>query len=74
TFTDATKEITFKTSYKDPERSGFSSDGHDLLSSRLILSEDDYDRGFDLEEGFHRNTIKLGPEYVTGMDDEGEVT
>ncbi|GJZ52483.1 hypothetical protein Tco_0606998 [Tanacetum coccineum] len=78
TFTDGTKEITFKTPYKDPERSELSSEGHDLLSSRVILSEDDYDRGCrkpsDLEEGFYRDTIKLGPEYVTGMDDEGEVT
>ncbi|GJT26123.1 hypothetical protein Tco_0906398 [Tanacetum coccineum] len=78
TFTDGTIEITFKTPYKDPERSELSSEGHDLLSSRVILSEDDYDRGCrkpsDLEEGFYRDTIKLGPEYVNGMDDEGEVT
>ncbi|GJT97625.1 hypothetical protein Tco_1093143 [Tanacetum coccineum] len=56
TFTDGIKEITFKTPYKDPERSELSSEGHDLLSSRLILSEDDYDRGCrkpsDLEDGF----------------------
>ncbi|GJY18954.1 hypothetical protein Tco_0390445 [Tanacetum coccineum] len=78
TYTDGTKEITFKMPYKDPERSEFSSEGHDLLSSRVILSEDDYYRGCrkpsDLEDGFYRDTIKLGPEYVTGMDDEGEVT
>ncbi|GKD11356.1 hypothetical protein Tco_1191041 [Tanacetum coccineum] len=78
TFTDETKEITFKMPYKDPERSELSSEGHDLLSSRVILSEDDYDRGCrkpsDLEEGFYRDTIKLGPEYLTEMDDEGEVT
>ncbi|GKD74646.1 hypothetical protein Tco_1332928, partial [Tanacetum coccineum] len=78
TFMDETKEITFKTPYKDLERSEFSSEGHDLLSSRIILSEDDYDRGcrkpFDLEDGSYKDTIKLGPEYVTGMDDEGEVT
>ncbi|GJT90348.1 hypothetical protein Tco_1079193 [Tanacetum coccineum] len=40
--------------------------------------EDDYDRGcrkpFDLEDGFYRDTIKLGTEYATGIDDEGEVT
>ncbi|GJU50856.1 hypothetical protein Tco_1220411 [Tanacetum coccineum] len=78
TFTDGIKEITFKTPYKGPERSELSSDGHDLLSSRVILSEDDYDRGCkkpsDLEDGFYKYTIKLGPEYLTGMDDEGEVT
>ncbi|GJY01725.1 hypothetical protein Tco_0359877 [Tanacetum coccineum] len=78
TFTDETIEITFKTPYKDLERSELSSEGHDLLSSRVILSEDDYDKGCrkpsDLEEGFYRDTIKLGPEYLTGMDDEREVT
>ncbi|GJW32218.1 hypothetical protein Tco_0052250 [Tanacetum coccineum] len=78
TFMDGTKEITFKTPYKDPKRSELSSEGHDLLSSRVILSEDDYDRGCrkpsDLKEGFYRDTIKLGPEYVTRMNDEREVT
>ncbi|GKC26869.1 zinc finger, CCHC-type containing protein [Tanacetum coccineum] len=78
TFTDGTKEITFKTPYKDLERSELSSEGHDLLSSRIILSEDDYDRGYkkpsDLEDGFYRDTIKLGHEYMTEKEDEGEVT
>ncbi|GKA71565.1 hypothetical protein Tco_0777704 [Tanacetum coccineum] len=71
-------QITFKTPYKDLKRSKLSSEGHDLLSSRIILSEDDYDRGCrkpsDLEDGFYKDTSKLGPECVTGMDDEGEVT
>ncbi|GKC18302.1 hypothetical protein Tco_1020452 [Tanacetum coccineum] len=44
TFTNGVKEITFKAPYKDPARSEFSSKGHDLLSFRIILSEDDYDR------------------------------
>ncbi|GJT15077.1 hypothetical protein Tco_0873783 [Tanacetum coccineum] len=78
TFMDKTKEITFKTPNKDPERNELSRKGHDLLSSRVILSEDDYDRGCrkpsDLENGFYRDTIKLGPEYVTRITDEGEVT
>ncbi|GJR28916.1 protein kinase-like domain, concanavalin A-like lectin/glucanase domain protein [Tanacetum coccineum] len=78
TFTDEIKEITFKTPYKDPDRSELSSEGHDLLPSRVILNEDDYDRGCrkpsDLEYGFYRDTIKLGPKYLTRMDDEGEVT
>ncbi|GJY53940.1 hypothetical protein Tco_0445604 [Tanacetum coccineum] len=78
TFTDGIKEITFKTPYKGPEMSELSSEGHDLLSSRVILSEDDYDRGCrrpsDLEYGFYRDIIKLGPEYLTGIEDEEEVT
>nr|GEW99213.1 protein kinase-like domain, concanavalin A-like lectin/glucanase domain protein [Tanacetum cinerariifolium] len=78
TFTDGIKEITFKPPYQDPERSELSSEGHDLLSSRIILSEDDYDRGCrkpsDLEDGFYKDTIKLGPEYLTGIADEEKVT
>ncbi|GKC96014.1 hypothetical protein Tco_1161456 [Tanacetum coccineum] len=78
TFTEGIKEIAFKTPYKDPERSELSSEGHDLLSSRVILGEDDYDRGCrklsDLEDGFYKDTIKLRPEYLGGMDNEGEVT
>ncbi|GJX19604.1 hypothetical protein Tco_0222281 [Tanacetum coccineum] len=78
TFTDGIKEITFKTPYKDPERSELSREGHDLLSSRVILNEDGYDRGCrkpsDLEDGFYRDAIKVRPEYLNGMDDEGEVT
>ncbi|GJU70792.1 hypothetical protein Tco_1262197 [Tanacetum coccineum] len=77
TFTDGTIEITFKTPYKDPKRNELSSEGHDLSSSRIILSEYEYDRGCrkpsDLEDGFYRDTIKLAPEYVTGNADEGEV-
>ncbi|GJY15629.1 hypothetical protein Tco_0386051 [Tanacetum coccineum] len=77
TFTNEIKEITFKTPYKDTDRSELSSEGHELLPSR-VLSEDDYDRGcrkpFDLEDGFYKDTIKLGPEYLTRVDDEGEVT
>nr|GEX39801.1 hypothetical protein [Tanacetum cinerariifolium] len=55
-----------------PDRSELSNEGHDLLPSRVILNEDDYDRGCrklsDLEDGFYRDTIKLGPKYLIGMD------
>ncbi|GJT13431.1 hypothetical protein Tco_0860473 [Tanacetum coccineum] len=77
TCTDRIKEITFKTPYKDPEMGELSSKGHDLLSSKVILSEDDYDRrckkSSDLEDGFYKECLELGPEYVTGIDDEKEV-
>ncbi|GJZ58593.1 hypothetical protein Tco_0614087 [Tanacetum coccineum] len=79
-------EVSFKTPYKDLERNELTSQGHDLLSSRIILSEDDYDRGCrrpsDLENGFYNGTLELGPEYQTGlkkgdnkseMNDEGKV-
>ncbi|GJZ83554.1 hypothetical protein Tco_0648727 [Tanacetum coccineum] len=75
---DRVKEVTFKTPYKDPKSSELTSEGHDLLSSRIIPSDDDYDRGCrkpsDLKDGFYRDTIKIGPEYLTGIKDEGGVT
>ncbi|GKD71026.1 hypothetical protein Tco_1325116, partial [Tanacetum coccineum] len=56
TFTDGIKEVTFKTLYKDSEMDDLTSEGHDLLSSMVILSEDDYRRGFkrasDLKKRF----------------------
>ncbi|GJY41002.1 hypothetical protein Tco_0428272 [Tanacetum coccineum] len=67
TFTDEIKEVTFRTPYKDSEMDDLTSDGHDLLSSRVILSEDDYRRGCerpsDLESGFYKDIVKLGPSY-----------
>ncbi|GJZ86482.1 MAK10-like protein [Tanacetum coccineum] len=80
TFTDKNKEYHIKNTLyvRIPEESELSSEGHDLLSSIIILSEDDSNRGYrkpsDLEDGFYRDTIKLGLEYVTGKEDEGEVT
>ncbi|GJR24476.1 hypothetical protein Tco_0973003 [Tanacetum coccineum] len=47
TFMNGTKEITFKTPYKDPERRELSSEGHDLLSSRVIFDEKKLGKYFD---------------------------
>ncbi|GKE81911.1 hypothetical protein Tco_1551911, partial [Tanacetum coccineum] len=67
TFTDGIKEVTFKTPYKDPGMEDLVSEGHDLLSSRVILSEDDYWRGCkkasDLENEFYTYVDKLDPSY-----------
>ncbi|GJY55029.1 hypothetical protein Tco_0446693 [Tanacetum coccineum] len=65
------REVTFKTPFKDLERRELTSDGHDLVSSRIILREDDYDRGCerpsDLESGFYKDVDKLGPEYQADL-------
>ncbi|GKB67203.1 hypothetical protein Tco_0928615 [Tanacetum coccineum] len=67
------REVTFKTPFKDSERSELTSDCHDLVSSRIILSEDDYDRGCerpsDLESGLYKDVDKLGPEYQPGPEE-----
>nr|GEX40989.1 hypothetical protein [Tanacetum cinerariifolium] len=72
------KEVTFKTPFKDSERSKLTSDGHDLVSSRIILSEDDYDRGCerpsDLESGFYKNVDKLGLEYQTEPKESNSIS
>ncbi|GKB83350.1 hypothetical protein Tco_0950245 [Tanacetum coccineum] len=62
-FTDGIKEVTFKTPYRDPEMNDLTSEGDDLLSSRVILSEDDYrracERATDLESRFYVDVDKL---------------
>ncbi|GJT59122.1 hypothetical protein Tco_1002655 [Tanacetum coccineum] len=67
TFTDGIKKVTFKTPYRDSEMDDLTSDEHDLLSSRVILSEDYYRRGCerasDIESGVYMNVDKLGPSY-----------
>ncbi|GJU17926.1 hypothetical protein Tco_1145892 [Tanacetum coccineum] len=45
TFTNEIKEDTYKTPYRDSKMDDLIGKGHDLLSSRVILSEDDYTRG-----------------------------
>ncbi|GKB31083.1 hypothetical protein Tco_0870484 [Tanacetum coccineum] len=66
------KEVTFKTPYKDSEMDDLASEGHDLLSSRVILSEDDYKRGCkrasDLESGFYMDVDKLDLSYKDETD------
>nr|GEY21838.1 protein kinase-like domain, concanavalin A-like lectin/glucanase domain protein [Tanacetum cinerariifolium] len=67
TFTDEIKDVTFKTPYIDSEMDYLTTEGHDLFSSRVILSEDAYRRGCErpsnLESGFHKDIDKLGPSY-----------
>ncbi|GJY57589.1 hypothetical protein Tco_0456704 [Tanacetum coccineum] len=72
TFTNGIKEVTFKTSYRDSKMDDLTSEGHDLLSSKVILSEDEYRRGCerasDLESGFYKDIDKLGPSYKNEIE------
>ncbi|GJX50076.1 hypothetical protein Tco_0276921 [Tanacetum coccineum] len=67
TFTDGIKKVTFKTPYKDSEMDDLTSEGHELLSYRVILSNDDFRRGcespLDLEKRFYKDINKLGSSY-----------
>ncbi|GJS22116.1 hypothetical protein Tco_0450748 [Tanacetum coccineum] len=77
TFTDGFKEV-IKTPYRDPEMDDLTSEGHDLKSSRVILSDDDFRRGCerlsDLESGFYKDNDKLNSSYswkIERLDIEG---
>nr|GEY91910.1 hypothetical protein [Tanacetum cinerariifolium] len=54
-------------SRRNSEMDDLTSKEHDLLSTRVILSEDDYKRGCkresNLESGFYKDIDKLGPSY-----------
>nr|GEX52094.1 hypothetical protein [Tanacetum cinerariifolium] len=76
TFMDGIKEVSFKTSYRDFKMDDLTSEGPDLLSYRVILSEDDYRRGCerasDLVSRIYKDIDKkLGPSYkkeIKGID------
>ncbi|GKA77110.1 hypothetical protein Tco_0783571 [Tanacetum coccineum] len=63
TFTHKIREVTLKVPYKDSELDDLTSEGHALLSSRVIVSDDDVRRGcespLDLESGFYKDIDKL---------------
>ncbi|GJT74490.1 hypothetical protein Tco_1041215 [Tanacetum coccineum] len=63
TLTDGIKKVTFKTPYRDSKMDDLTSEGHDLLSSRVILSDDDFRRGCErpsnLESEFCKDIDKL---------------
>nr|GEW84746.1 UBN2 domain-containing protein [Tanacetum cinerariifolium] len=67
TFTDGIKQVTYKTPYRDYEIDDLTSEGHDLLSFKVILSEDDNRRGCErasvLKSKFYKDIDKLGPLY-----------
>ncbi|GJZ74635.1 hypothetical protein Tco_0639100 [Tanacetum coccineum] len=65
-------EVTFKTPYKDLKMDDLTSERIELLSSRIILSDDDVrrecDRSWDLESGFYKDVEKLGPLYKRDVE------
>ncbi|GJY15280.1 hypothetical protein Tco_0385702 [Tanacetum coccineum] len=72
TFIGWNQEVTFKTRIKTLVMEDLVSEGHDLLSSRVILSEDDYWRGCkkasNLENEFYTYVDKLDPLYKGEID------
>ncbi|GJZ15062.1 hypothetical protein Tco_0550739 [Tanacetum coccineum] len=77
-FTNETDEIAYKIPHKIEQYNSLSNLEKEHTKSVYLRNEDDKRRGVEYAMskilGFYKECLELGPEYVTGMDDEGEVT
>ncbi|GJX05450.1 retrotransposon ORF1 [Tanacetum coccineum] len=77
-FINGTDEIAYKMPHKIEQYNLLSDLEKDHTKSVYIWNEEDKRRGVGYMMrkilGFYKECLELGPEYVTGMDDEGEVT
>ncbi|GKA59164.1 hypothetical protein Tco_0758477 [Tanacetum coccineum] len=77
-FTDRTNEIAYKMPYKIEQYNSLSDLEKEHTKSVYFRNEEDKRRGVDhvmskiLE--FYKECLELGPEYLTGLEDEGGVT
>ncbi|GKC69781.1 hypothetical protein Tco_1115664 [Tanacetum coccineum] len=76
-FTNRTDEISYEMPYKIEQYNSLSYLEKEHTKSVYLRNEEDKRRGVEYVMskilGFYKECIELGPEYVTGMDDEGEV-
>ena len=67
TFTDGIRRISYQTPYKRRDLREIDCDGLDVMSSQLVLCDDDVRRGCrnasDLSCGFFKDVSKLGSKY-----------
>jgi hypothetical protein len=67
TFTDGIRRISYQTPYKRKDLKEIDCDGLDMMSSQLILCDEDIRRGcrniFDLSSGFFKNVSELSSKY-----------
>ncbi|GJV56720.1 hypothetical protein Tco_1457725 [Tanacetum coccineum] len=77
-FTNGTDEIVYKMSYKIEQYNSLSDLEKEHTKSVYLRNEEDKRRGVEYVmskiSGFYKECLDLGPEYATGMDDEGKVT
>ncbi|GJZ80234.1 hypothetical protein Tco_0645228 [Tanacetum coccineum] len=77
-FTNRTDEIAYKLPHKIEHYNSLSDLEKEHTKSVYLRNEEDKRRGVEYVMskilGFYKECLELGPEYVTGMDDEGEVT
>ncbi|GKE23573.1 hypothetical protein Tco_1435085 [Tanacetum coccineum] len=77
-FTKGTDEVAYKMPQKIEQYNSLSDLEKEHTKSVYLRNEEDKRKGVKYVMskilGFCKECLELGPEYVTGMDDKGEVT
>ncbi|GJX58927.1 hypothetical protein Tco_0290317 [Tanacetum coccineum] len=77
-FTNKNDEVAYKMPYKIEQYNSLSNPKKEHTKLVYLRNEEDKRRGVEYVMskilGFYKECIELGPEYLTGLDDEGEVT
>ncbi|GJV92077.1 hypothetical protein Tco_1539890 [Tanacetum coccineum] len=77
-FIDGTNEIAYKIPHKIEQYNSLSDLEKEHTESVYLRNEEDKRRGVDYVMskilGFYKECLELGPEYLTGLEDEGGVT
>ncbi|GJW39839.1 hypothetical protein Tco_0065684 [Tanacetum coccineum] len=76
-FTNGTEEVAYKIPHMTEQYNSLSDLEKEHVKSVYLRNEEDKRRGVEYVMskilGFYKECLELGPEYVTRMDDEGEV-
>nr|GEV51667.1 retrotransposon Orf1 [Tanacetum cinerariifolium] len=77
-FTNRTNNVAYKMPYKNEEYNSLSDLEKEHTKLVYLRNKEDKRKGVDYVTskilGFYKECLELEPEYLTGMDDEGEVT
>ncbi|GJX84651.1 hypothetical protein Tco_0335425 [Tanacetum coccineum] len=77
-FTNGEDEVAYKIPHKIEQYNSLSNLEKEHTKSVYLRNKEDKRRGVDYVMskilGFYKECLELGPEYVTGLEDEGEVT
>ncbi|GJS67529.1 hypothetical protein Tco_0682093 [Tanacetum coccineum] len=77
-FTNKTNEVSYKMPHKIEQYNSLADLEKEHTKSVYLRNEEDKRRGAEYVMrkilGFYKECLEFGPEYLTGMDDEGEVT
>ncbi|GKA31186.1 hypothetical protein Tco_0717491 [Tanacetum coccineum] len=77
-FTNEDDEVSYKMPHKIEQYNSLSNLEKEHTKSVYLRNDEDKRNGVDYVMskilGFYKECLELGPEYVTGLDDEGEVT